>query len=340
MKKKRYLPAAVLCLILALGMSAAAFGLKEEKRHPVIGILLWKDGSELSERVKEYVDRMENFLDADLRVLEIWGENDLLDMTEEFCREGDVLINVVSSEFTDILRICEEHQVYLLQMWEMSMDTDILEKAANHRYYLGSMLSDDADAGRKMVDALEKQGCRDISILTYYWGDSLSDAQKRRNVSFQEALEPEGPAANLELYSFDGGIRHLARLDRTIDGLLLSERLSEYSVQEAKNIMNNPQMKVAYFDINEYTRGDLEEGSLVMNVCGQQNVAELAVAYAYAFVENGKSWKEKIDLACPYLYLTSAEEFDLYQELCVKESAYSEEMMVRLIDSLGKTGIY
>lgn len=37
---------------------------------------------------------------------------------------------------------------------------------------------------------------------------------------------------------------------------------------------------------------------------------------------------------CPYLYLTSGEEFDRYQRLCVEKPAYSEEMVLELIDSL------
>lgn len=321
------------CLLLLL--TVIVYGVQKEDKAPVIGVLMWNDESELSKTSLEYLEWMDEILDGDVQVMKISKENDLMEMIEEFCRnEGDVLINVDSQDFTEIMQTCEQYQVYLLQMWEMSMDTDILEKAMAHQYFLGCMLSDDLGAGAKMAAALKDGGSRNISILTYYLENNMSNAQQRRNWGFREALEPEGPEANLEIYSFDKGIRYLSRLDEKIDGLLLSERIHEYSVQTAKEIIGNENMKFSYFDVNEFTRDDLEEGSLAMVACGQQNVVELAVAYAYAFVENGMCWEEKLDIVCPYLYLDSVEEFDLYQALCVEEPVYSEEMLYQLINSL------
>lgn len=333
MKRKGLLGAGAVCLIFLAVL--AACGIQNREKDPVIGVLVWADGSELSNAEADCLKWMDDILDADVRVMEIFSENDLMEMIDGFCREGgDVLINVDSLDFTEILQICEENQVYLLQMWEMSMDTDIVEKAMSHRYFLGCLLSDDMGAAKEMAGALKESGCRDISTLAYYWANNMSNAQQRRNLCFHEALGPGTPTANLEIYSFDEGIRYLAGLETRIDGLLLSEKIEEYSVQTAKEIMENEKLKFAYFDVNEFTRPDLEEGSLVMVSCGQQNIVQLAVAYACAFVEKGKPEMEKLNLACPYIYITSPEEYDLYQRLCVEEPAYSEEMMCKLMDSL------
>ncbi len=332
--KKRGLTAgigAVLLLIIVISV----YGAQRKDPVPVIGVLMWDDGTELSQTAFEYLDWMDGILDADVKVMRISWKNDLAEMVENFCQEGgDVLINVVSQDFPEIMQICEQYQVYLLQMWEMSMDTDILEKAMNHQYFLGCILSDDDDAADKMAEALNGEGSEEIAILTYNYENNMSNAQQRRNLSFRKALGEREPAANLEIYSFDEGIRYLARLNERIDGLLMSERLMEYSVQTAKEIMGKEAIKFAYFDVNEFSLEDLEEGSLAMVACGQQNVVELAVAYADAFVENGKCWEEKLMLECPYIYLTSPEEYDRYQEFCVAEPAYSEAMVSRLVDSL------
>ena len=332
--KKKVLTAGIGAALL-LVVVITVYGAQRKDPVPVIGVLMWDDGTELSRTAFEYLDWMDEILDADVKVMRISRKNDLAEMVEEFGRDGgDVLINVVSQDFTEIMQICEEYQVYLLQMWEMSMDTDILEKAMNHQYFLGCILSDDDDAAEKMAEALSGEGSEEIAILTYNYENSMSKAQQRRNLSFQRALGEQDPTANLEIYSFDEGIRYLARLNDKVDGLLMSERLMEYSVQEAEEIIGEEDIKFAYFDVNEFSRGDLAEGSLAMVSCGQQNVVELAVAYADAFVENGKRWEDKLMLECPYIYLTSPEEFDRYQELCVADPAYSEAMISRLIDSL------
>lgn len=324
--------AGILLLGCLLGV-LSQFAMQDERAE--IGVLMHSGESRLSEVSSEYLDFLDSILDGNIRKLEIPDNQEALNAAEQFCAEGgDVLISWDAKNLPEILQICEENQVYLLQIWEMNADTDIRERALNHEYFLGYLLSDDMDAGEKMVQSLRADGCEEISILTFHPEEENSSVQQRRKISFQAALEPESPVINLEVYSFSEGIRYLARLNRKTDGLLLSERIMEYSARTASEILRNEKMKFAYFDLSDYTREDLEAGVVTMAACGQQNVLELAVAYADAFIKNGKNPGEKLQIMCPYLYLTSGEEFDLYQRLCVEKMAYSEDMIRELIDSL------
>ena len=324
--------AGILLLGCLLGV-LSQFAMQDERAE--IGVLMHSGESRLSEVSSEYLDFLDSILDGNIRKLEIPDNQEALNAAEQFCAGGgDVLISWDAKNLPEILQICEENQVYLLQIWEMSADTDIRERALNHEYFLGYLLSDDMDAGEKMVQSLRADGCEEISILTFHPEEENSSVQQRRKISFQAALEPESPVINLEVYSFSEGIRYLARLNRKTDGLLLSERIMEYSERTASEILRNEKMKFAYFDLSDYTREDLEAGVVTMAACGQQNILELAVAYADAFIKNGKNPGEKLQIMCPYLYLTSGEEFDLYQRLCVEKMAYSEDMIRELIDSL------
>ncbi len=333
--KKRWIimgVAGILFLGVLLGVSSQ-FAMRDERAE--IGVLMHSGASRLSEVSSEYVDFLDSILDGNIKKLEISDNQETLNAAEQFCAEGgDVLISWDAKNLPEILQICEENQVFLLQIWEMSADTDIRERALKHKYFLGYLLSDEMEAGEKMAQSLREDGCEEISILTFHPEEENSSIQQRRKISFQAALEPANPQINLEVYSFSEGIRYLARLNREIDGLLLSERIMEYSAQTASEILGNEKMKFAYFDVNDYTREDLEAGVVTMAACGQQNILELAVAYADAFVKNGKNPGEKLQIMCPYLYLTSGEEFDRYQRLCVEKPAYSEEMVLELIDSL------
>ena len=93
-------------------------------------------------------------------------------------------------------------------------------------------------------------------------------------------------------------------------------------------------MKFTYFDTNEHTREELEDGDLVMVSCGQQNVFILAVTYADAFIENQKESTKKLEITCPYLNITSTEEYDLYQKNCLQQMPYSAENINILKESL------
>ena len=323
--------------MMAVFLIVGGICLKREERRPVIGVTMWDGDGELYDSVAMYADQLKEILDVDLQILSLYktGLNSYIEIVREFCKNGgDVLINVETEDLYEIMKICEMNGVYLLQMWEMSDDTDILYRLYGNPYFLGYIVSDEEAAGQKMAEQIRSAGCLNNVVMTFQQGNVKNMVHHLRKEEFCKGLEPLVPVSVLEISRFDEGIKYLAKLNIEIDGLLLSRFIVEYSLDTIKSIIGNPEMKFTYFDTNEHTREELEDGDLVMVSCGQQNVFILAVTYADAFIENQKESTKKLEITCPYLNITSTEEYDLYQKNCLQQMPYSAENINILKESL------
>lgn len=58
--------------------------------------------------------------------------------------------------------------------------------------------------------------------------------------------------------------------------------------------------------------------------------------YASAYIKGEITREERIALTCPYLEITSAEEYELYREQCVEKLLYSSDEIKKLEKSLEK----
>lgn len=333
-KKIRVLGVVVLGIIFLLLLGIRS---EKEKHQPMIGVIMWEGKSELCRSIAVYAEQLEEILDIDLQILSMTetGSNSYTEIARKFCRSGgDILINVETEDLHEIMKICEESGVYLLQMWESTNDTDILYRLYGNQYFLGSIVSNEEEAGRKMAEAIVNAGCATNAVMTFQQGNSKSMVHHLRREAFCEGLDPIVPISVLEISRFDEGIKYLAKLDDKIDGLLLGSGVAEYSLETIKLMLGNPEMKFTYFDMEKDTRKELDNGDLVMVSCGQQNVFILAVTYAAAFMENEKKDVEKLNIICPYLNVTSAEEYDIYQEKCIQQMPYSADQIRKLKESL------
>lgn len=84
-----------------------------------------------------------------------------------------------------LLQRCVDANVYFIQVGNSISDPALAEFAANCEYYIGSILVDNYQVGRNMVDALYEQGCRKLAFIEFTPGKVTTMDDRARGM--QEA---------------------------------------------------------------------------------------------------------------------------------------------------------
>jgi hypothetical protein len=131
-------------------------------------------------------------------------------------------------------------------------------------------------------------------------------------------------------------IQNLADQEYELDGMIFTAFNNEWTLEEIQELFSNRDMKFAYYDINDQTREQLENGNLLVVSCGQHNVFGLCFAYLYGFLNQNLKKEEMLALSCDYLRLSSVSDYDTYIQYCVEEMPYDAQTIQTIADSLNE----
>lgn len=336
-QKRRWISMVLLFAFLFCSFCIFKYIQKGSKKQPSIGVTMWNAPAELYTAIDTYAQKLESSLDFNLQILKCRtsGYIDYEEMIDQFASSGGkVLINIITEDILEILQFCEKNEVYLLQMWEMPQDTDVLDRLNNSPYFLGYMISDEKKACHDMAKAIQDSGSKHTAVIIQSTDNINCNVHFLRCSEFENGLGREHIATVLKIAWFSEGIKYLKNMDIPIDSILSSMGMSYAPLSQIKSDLGNPSIKFACFDTDSHTKTDLENGDLVMVSCGQQHVFILASVYAYAFTHNQVNRQEKVEIICPYLEITSLEEYELYQEMCVQNIPYSAEELIFLTNHI------
>ena len=341
MKRFRW-TAALLALILTLTGCAGEQreNRKDAEKECSIGVIFYGErgrNDQLSDAVFAYADYLEQ--QFDVRFTFASSENTgHLEATRQLCEQGvDVILNANTEAIPESVAVCEEYQVYWLQILDLPTDTDIVDRFRDSPYYLGSIINDDQSTSRRMTQKVLETGAERIGVTSLPDTVSTSVTHTTRADSIMNTvLKSDGRSLEfvLKTYNLIGGLQSMAAQGFQPDALITTTKSFYLPLSDIQEIFGNERLKVAYFDLVESTRQDLENGSAAAVACGQHNILGLAFAYAYHYVNSDFRPEQKLALTCDYILIGSAEEYDLFQQYCIEQMPYSKEELQGIIDSL------
>ena len=342
MSKKKKLMIFGISLILTV-LIFSFLWMKYQKRQcsdrQSIGVVMWKGDLELYQAVERYVEELDAILNLDIQMIRCnaAGYMDYEKMIEDFRQKGGkVLINILTENLWEIMQVCEKNDIYLLQMWEMPEDTDMVERLNVDPYFLGYLINNEQKACNDMSKAIKRAGCTQPVILTSSYGNKNNNVHHLRNESFESGLLPNHPVISLEVSDFKDGLYWMKKRGVSMDGILSSIGFHWDSLANIENELELSPLRLACFDMDQWSEENFRSGNLVMVSCGQQNILALAVVYADAFL-NGDVKQTRIELTCPYMEVTSVEEYELYEKMCVQRMPYSLDDIKKMYDSLAES---
>lgn len=257
---------------------------------------------------------------------------------ETLCDAGvDVILNASTQAIPEGFAICEEHQVYWLQIFDMPTDTDIVNQFEKSQYYLGYIINHEEPAAKAMATTMLDMGMNQIGVVTYPESLSTSNIHAVRSNAIQKVIHERAPEAInfvLKISSVKSGLESMANQNYRPDSLIFTTKTSSFTIDELKELFKNPQLKIAYFDLNPSTRQELLDGDCLTVSCGQHNIIGLGFAYAYHYLTSDYLTDNKLALTSDYIILTSVEEYDQYMKYLVDSMPYSAEELSRMISSL------
>jgi hypothetical protein len=288
----------------------------------------------LTASVKAYMNYIENCFPVRFwYITPDMGYYSYADMAEYLCKKGcRGIINVSTDNLPEIMEICERNRVYLIQLWDITGDTDILEHLFSNQYFLGILQNDDEGASFLMAETLAAAGCKSALILNYSYMMQNTQAHNIRSRYFFRGFKTAGTVKELKVSDYKKTLIFLSSEGIRYDALVFTRAYSGMTLDEIKKLPGNGRMKFVYFNADENTRSDLQEKNAVLVACGQQNVFGLAFACVFSAIQGYPV--RGIHISCPYLYLESEKDYDLYRQWCVDRMPYDADDLKTIIKKL------
>ncbi len=216
-----------------------------------------------------------------------------------------------------ILQRCADAGVYFVQVGNNIADPALKEFADNCEYYIGSILVDNYQVGRNMVDALYAQGCRKLAFIEFTPGKVTTMDDRARGMD--EAAEQYSDLEVVTVYTgmpntfAEGAEQILAAYGDKIDGIVAT--MANAAIPSAIFSYGlSAQIKYAGVDIQEGTDELLAAGTMAYVAGGAFPNAELGVAMLYNYLSGYQIWSDKEDITRPLIELQSVEDYNNYMK--------------------------
>lgn len=199
-----------------------------------------------------------------------------------------------------------------------TLDPSVVEQAAASEYYCGNIHEDEVAAGYGMAEALYNAGCRKFVYIAPAAGFAAGQDDRVRGIeSFIEEHDDVTLVASYRGADFGVGMNELiAAYYGEFDAVALTTGdASVPSAIYAAGLQNS--VKYGCIDLQEGAYEMFEDGMMAFCAAGQYPDMELAFALLYNALASGVKIMPDLtqSLQRPYLYITSVEDFNNYNDL-------------------------
>ena len=312
-------------------------GEEENDTEYKIGVIC---GSEANTLLKQYIAYVETYFPVEIEVITpSMGYNSYTEITKKLCRNhAQIILNATTDEISEILDICEEKEVYLMQFWDMPEDTDLLEKCRNSSYFLGYIKNNEKQAIREMAKVFGEANCRNILILENYYLGQSSTVHKIRSSQMLKELEKILPDCKVKVIrgarSQFAAVQNLVRQGIIPDGIFLTTGINDAELGDIKEVLGNENVQLAWFNANRKIEEQLKKGNHITVACGQNNIFGLAFAVAWRFLTTGYKEDSMIEMECNYLIVSSLEDYEKLLSKTIEKVPYDYSELMEISDSL------
>lgn len=341
----------VLFLLIALALVFSVVGCSaggpKKSGDITIGVSIWSSTDTLGSQVKEMIDAAAEALNVKVMYVDQGHvSEEVVDSVETLVAagvDGIIICNSSASEMRAVINTASEHKTYVAQFFR-HIDPDSnpqeYELAVTSPYYVGAVHEDEIANGHTLAYTLAERGYREIALQGWEPGDSTFLARWEGYKKGVEAWNNENPNDQAVLLEpqYGGTTSDTGRAtaeaiilgNANVDALIVSGGGGDPligAISAIEGLGRTGEIGVASTDFLH----DLDE-QLKRNAITIESGGHFAdPLYAFFMVYNAITGNYDVptdgfyEILFPYLFVSSFEEYELFEKYFINELPYNEE---------------
>jgi ribose transport system substrate-binding protein len=333
MEGKKMLKKTASVLVMLLMMLA---GIAVVSAKPKIGVSIWNYTDGLGNDIYNFLTYTAKALDCEV----VFDANSFVtekiitsveNLTAAKC-DAIIVCNSSDGVMPKLVKTCENSGVYLAQFFRTIHDPAVAKMVNASKYYIGCTHEDEVKTGYDLGKALQKMGCKKVTIISWNHGDPTAEdrykgymkAFKEGNITVLaeqwEILTAEDSAAATERF-----VAAYPELDAIVVVGGGGEPLAG-CISALKNLGKTGKIKVATTDFIPTLREDLEAGRISAINGGHWADPFFSFMLAYNVVTKGYKLTKPAEILNNMLTVSSVAEMDAFNKWFMgKVPPYSAE---------------
>lgn len=352
--------AALLAATMVVGLAACGNGgssddksSKSSKSGKVkIGVSIWSSTDVLGSQCKKMLDAAAKALDVEVQYVDQGHVSEKVTASVEQLAaagcQGIIICNSSDTEMTSAIKTCNDNKVYLAQFFRVISkkdSADIYKAAKDSAYYIGAVHEDEPENGAELVKILLDKGDRNIGLIGWEQGDATWlgrwEGYKAGVDKWNEA-HPDDPAQLSEPQyagtTSEGGSKAAEALmaaDPNLDALIPAGGGGDPlqgAIAAVERAGKTQDIDIVSTDFLPDLGDRLENGSMAGESGGHYCDPLIAFMMVYNAIKgNYTGFAGNFeDVSFPYLYVSSAEDYQAYEKYFVDQLPYTSDELVEM----------
>ena len=334
------------------GTEAAATPAVTDNSKIKIGVSIWSSTDVLGSQCKLILDAAADALGVEVQYVDQGHVSEKVTASVEQlvaagC-QGIIICNSSDTEMTSAIKTCNDNGVYLAQFFRIIGETnsaDIYQAAKDSAYYIGAVHEDEPANGEALVNILLDKGDRDIGLIGWEPGDATWlgrwEGYKAGVDKWNEA-HPDDPAQLSEPQyagtTSEGGSKAAEALmaaDPNLDALIPAGGGGDPlqgAIAAVERAGKTQDIDIVSTDFLPDLGDRLENGSMAGESGGHYCDPLIAFMMVYNAIKgNYTGFAGNFeDVSFPYLYVSSAEDYQAYEKYFVDQLPYTSDELVEM----------
>ena len=334
------------------GTEAAATPAVTDNSKIKIGVSIWSSTDVLGSQCKLILDAAADALGVEVQYVDQGHVSEKVTASVEQlvaagC-QGIIICNSSDTEMTSAIKTCNDNGVYLAQFFRIISETnsaDIYQAAKDSAYYIGAVHEDEPANGEALVNILLDKGDRNIGLIGWEQGDATWlgrwEGYKAGVDKWNEA-HPDDPAQLSEPQyagtTSEGGSKAAEALmaaDPNLDALIPAGGGGDPlqgAIAAVERAGKTQDIDIVSTDFLPDLGDRLENGSMAGESGGHYCDPLIAFMMVYNAIKgNYTGFAGNFeDVSFPYLYVSSAEDYQAYEKYFVDQLPYTDEELVAM----------
>lgn len=334
------------------GTEAAATPAVTDNSKIKIGVSIWSSTDVLGSQCKLILDAAADALGVEVQYVDQGHVSEKVTASVEQlvaagC-QGIIICNSSDTEMTSAIKTCNDNGVYLAQFFRIISETnsaDIYQAAKDSAYYIGAVHEDEPANGEALVNILLDKGDRDIGLIGWEQGDATWlgrwEGYKAGVDKWNEA-HPDDPAQLSEPQyagtTSEGGSKAAEALmaaDPNLDALIPAGGGGDPlqgAIAAVERAGKTQDIDIVSTDFLPDLGDRLENGSMAGESGGHYCDPLIAFMMVYNAIKgNYTGFADNFeDVSFPYLYVSSAEDYQAYEKYFVDQLPYTSDELVEM----------
>ncbi len=317
-----------------------------------IGVSIWSSTDVLGSQCKLILDAAAEALGVQVQYVDQGHVSEKVTASVEQlvaagC-QGIIICNSSDTEMTSAIKTCNDNKVYLAQFFRIISEensADIYQAAKDSPYYIGAVHEDEPANGEALVNILLEKGDRNIGLIGWEQGDATwlgrwegyqagVDKWNESHPDDQAALsEPQYAGTTSE-----GGSKAAEALmaaDPNLDALIPAGGGGDPlqgAIAAVERAGKTQDIDIVSTDFLPDLGDRLANGSMAGESGGHYCDPLIAFMMVYNAVKgNYSGFEGKFeDVAFPYLYVSSSDDYASYEKYFVDQLPYTSDELVEM----------